>query len=896
MQQQQLHQHHKRLSAAAGLLLMFAEDQDAAVRMAAEEQLHRIVRANEHTASTRLLYDFYYELLKNGHHRSLRCAMQLFAAHMPRIRQRKARAYAVALVPWFAQVARRPETGVLEQLEEFVREFARYLLGALHDNDVRRLVEVFVADTTGECAVRRRCAAQNVCHIVGRTVGRQRAVLARLVLNRALDQLVAVPTTTTTSANLIGGFGLLRVFLPPALGWLCAPDNGGSSAAELAALQQRVCELFELCVHVVCQADFGGAGGSSHSVINAALEVLAVVTGAEAVRQLRLDSVLTSRRQHELMLMRNSTLRQLWQRNATSSSGVGAAAAAAEVATATAGDACAVPDKSTKMDERDVTATSDQPPIPLAPLAIGSTPAQPDSIGSFITSLLSPANTDKVTKFFSKRLASDSVQTSPLASPSSVVRHLNEAAADDNADAVAADADRHSLGNISSSATSRSNLSAAFSELNLSDELPSAALSSPGGSIDFEFAMTTPTDTTPTVRSLAAEPIESAPAPVVSFDVTTTADRLPDMLTSGGRQIAGKFLLAGQRGQLQSDAAVRVSVKNLALQVLCNCVAMRPELLLETVVIGQVANSAQNVRGPESLVASLLSDVLDDVVDSTADSPPQPDMTDGGRQKTVAPDELLIIDDHFGRDQLDVSAAKNVPPEPQMEQSPHLSDISESELMPLAVDAEQPVDTPKTESPVKIATPIIPDSQDAADQQELTDLLLFLVDSDPLLRGNIILLIGHFCDATLRLRRQSVEDLSGGRLSLDQLLQAIFDGLADESHIVVKHALVAVELVLVQLLRWTTPMQFAVPNDDEDRKTAPVKRLVNSASRVHLVEAVLDRLSAVFGNKYWVVQCKYCELIGSMRFDDVEWQLDGDKRHVIEVSTEQFVHRQYRGY
>lgn len=566
LQQQQLHQHHKRLSAAAGLLLMFVEDEDATVRMAADEQLHRIVRANEHTASTRLLYDFYYELLKNGHHRSLRTAMQLFGAHMPLIRQRKTRAYAVALVPWFAQVARRPETGVLEQLEEFVRDFARYLLGALHDNDVRRLVEVFAADTTDECAVRRRCAAQNVCHLVGRAQGRQRATLARQVLLRATDRLVAAPPTRATAANLIGGFGFLRVFLPEALGWLCAPDNGGGGI-DLAALQLRVCELFDLCVHVACGTDAaGGAVGSSHSVINAALEVLVVITGEDAVRQLRLGGVLTSVRQQELMQKRNSTLRQLWQRNASCS--------AAAMVVASAADNCvSVPDKQTAKSA-DRTAQCEpvvaRPSVPLATVTV-STP--PESIGSFITSLLSPANTDKVTKFFGKRNTVVGLeQTSPLASPSSIVRQLNDCTTTDAADAAdAPDDDRHSLGNLSSSATSRSNLSAAFSELNLSDELPSVtALSSAGGSMDFEFAMTTPTDATPTQRSPTAVIDETAGEVAHTPDgsgATVAANVTQDMLTSASRRIAGKFLLAGQHGRLHSDAAVRVSVKNLAVQV-----------------------------------------------------------------------------------------------------------------------------------------------------------------------------------------------------------------------------------------------------------------------------------------------------------------------------------------
>lgn len=316
---------------------------------------------------------------------------------------------------------------------------------------------------------------------------------------------------------------------------------------------------------------------------------------------------------------------------------------------------------------------------------------------------------------------------------------------------------------------------------------------------------------------------------------------------------------------------------------------MRPEILLETVDTAESEEqrvvNADTVEQPsrsESLVVSLLDNVLDDMVDH---SRPLSDGKDDNNVEPFAPDQLRIIDDHFGGDQREGTATP-VPPSPHLEHSPHLSDISESELMPLAED----VDLPAPETAVRIATST-PAPEAANDQrQELTDLLLYRVDSDPLLRGNAVHLIGCFCDATLRLRRQSIEQLSGGRVSLDQLLRAIFDGLNDESHIVVKHALIAVERLLAQLLRWATPMRFEAPRGDDDLAAAVVKNVVNSESEVHVVEWVLDRVCAVFANKYWVVQCRYCELIGSMQFDEVEWQLDGDKRHVIEVSIFYFVY------
>lgn len=139
---QRLPNHQKHLSAATGLLLMFCEEQDAATRMAAEEQLHRIVRANEHTSIVYLQFDLFHEIQKNGHQRSLRIALFLFAHYMPIIKQRKVKPYATNLLDAVFAIARRRETQLLESLVEFVLGFARHLAGSLSEGDVLRLIEV----------------------------------------------------------------------------------------------------------------------------------------------------------------------------------------------------------------------------------------------------------------------------------------------------------------------------------------------------------------------------------------------------------------------------------------------------------------------------------------------------------------------------------------------------------------------------------------------------------------------------------------------------------------------------------------------------------------------------------------------------------------------------------
>lgn len=134
--------HQQNLSAATGLLFMFCEEQDSATRMAAEEQLHRIVRANEHTSIVYLQYDLFHEIQKNGHQRSLRIALVLFAHFMPMIKQRKVKPYATNLLEAIFAIARRRETQLLETLVDFVLGYALHMSGSLVEGDVMRLIEV----------------------------------------------------------------------------------------------------------------------------------------------------------------------------------------------------------------------------------------------------------------------------------------------------------------------------------------------------------------------------------------------------------------------------------------------------------------------------------------------------------------------------------------------------------------------------------------------------------------------------------------------------------------------------------------------------------------------------------------------------------------------------------
>lgn len=132
----------QHLSTAVTILLMFCEELDSVVRMNAEEQLNRIIRFSEHTHIVRIQFDLYHEIKKNGNERSLRICLNLFAHYMHLLKQRKAKPYAVNLLPCIYAISKRKETLLIETLSEFLKSFCKYLEICLNENEVIKLVEV----------------------------------------------------------------------------------------------------------------------------------------------------------------------------------------------------------------------------------------------------------------------------------------------------------------------------------------------------------------------------------------------------------------------------------------------------------------------------------------------------------------------------------------------------------------------------------------------------------------------------------------------------------------------------------------------------------------------------------------------------------------------------------
>lgn len=49
------------------------------------------------------------------------------------------------------------------------------------------------------------------------------------------------------------------------------------------------------------------------------------------------------------------------------------------------------------------------------------------------------------------------------------------------------------------------------------------------------------------------------------------------------------------------------------------------------------------------------------------------------------------------------------------------------------------------------------------------------------------------------------------------------------------------------------------------------------------IENIFNELALVYENKYWVVQCKYCDLISKINFEFLKWGFGYDRTYLYEV-------------
>lgn len=267
------------LSSAVECLLAFCEESDSGVRMSAEENLNKIVRFCEGNGSiVRVQIDLYHEIKKNGNERSLRISLALFGHYCGAIKQRKGKTFAQNLLPSIYAISKRSETQVLESLSTFLKVFTERLECYMTDGEVLKMTEVFVEDLAAECATKRRCAAQNIDYFIAGS--RCPEIYANNAFNRCIEMLLKNQGQNAA----LGVLACFRGILPLVL--------------QHSSVEKSI-ETLDLVLHFLKDG--------SHSVINAALEVISVIFGnlPAAVKQVLLSQDVD----HRKFLLKRKTLK-----------------------------------------------------------------------------------------------------------------------------------------------------------------------------------------------------------------------------------------------------------------------------------------------------------------------------------------------------------------------------------------------------------------------------------------------------------------------------------------------------------------------------------------------------------------------------------------------------------
>lgn len=114
-----------------------------------------------------------------------------------------------------------------------------------------------------------------------------------------------------------------------------------------------------------------------------------------------------------------------------------------------------------------------------------------------------------------------------------------------------------------------------------------------------------------------------------------------------------------------------------------------------------------------------------------------------------------------------------------------------------------------------------------------------------------------------------------------------WQGLTDEIHTVVKQSLVSLERIFSVLLDhrpdWFYEGDICMQPAPSDLDDIPIEYKCIS-SPTQLLEQLLERLSLVFENKYWVIQNKYCHFIATINYDALDIIFGMDKGLVYKVS------------
>ncbi|CAG9807296.1 unnamed protein product [Chironomus riparius] len=785
------------LKNAIQVLLLFCEDNDSNVRISAEENLNRIIRNCEKNHQfTIILIELYHEIKKNGNERSLRICLNLFSHYCHHIKHRKRKVYAQNLVPCMLEIGKRRESLVIETFVDFIKAFSMNLLNCLSDYEVIKVTELFIDNLSVECAIKRRCAAQNIVTIL--EYSSKKVFVLKTVVIRAQENL---SKNHQNNNPVLGTLGLLRLLVPHLI------DSNDQ--------YQKVIEILETCLNFL-------KNETNHSLINANLEVVNSIL-VSSISKSEMKEILCDddKMVHKEMLLsrRTAILSSSYESRKSSAETIKMQDSFLQVPhysmqstpNKSIGDFSDVEGDSFKSTDFDANVPTSSSPNAFKnvigaaeTMSIKST----DSINSFFNTILTHSNTDAVTKFFRKSSTDSPVHQSKMSES----------------------ADEKSLD------LSLTNLKDDSIEVFDSQTLPETG----------EMAIEDDT------LELTVDTTETACMDAKELFIGSLYDQcVVDYIV---RLISSKFLLDGLPKALISDQIIRVSIKNLALSVISVCVELKKDVLL--------LKLSKDFTDESMMVESLLSFLIDEDIrledEDNKKTKSNPHLEVAQATSSEQPQSFLEIkDDHFGEcttatfldyfsplnnnldDQGLISLKNRMYEEKTKDRDESTKKINRElcQLLSRSEGSDSKKLTPMMETTLKL-----PEDKDC---QYIVDILLYAAHGDPVLRANVYTIIGNFIKSVLERNLDYNKVISRNEyvrhsLKFSTLIDHLLNGIRDEINSVVKQTLVAWENCINLML--------AVMNESE-------------------IENVLNKLLMTSYNKYWLVQCKYCDVITKINIE-----------------------------
>lgn len=642
-------------------------------------------------------------------------------------------------------IGKRREILVIEQFAEYMKSFSKNLMNFLTDGELMKLVDMLLANLTVECAIMKRCCAQNIITVI------ESSKRSELVMKKVVKKIQENLLKNHENNTLVGTMGLLRLMMP-----ILAKND----------YHEKILEILESCLNIL-------KNDQNHTIINANLEVIvSLLNVAEDHSELKFlltdDQKMTHK---DILLSRRSIMIR-----SRKSSDTETLRTSDFLNIATGSSIMSTPNKSLH-DFSDVEGDS----FKSADFEI-EVPSSPSTMRHLIergAESMSLKSTDSLNTFFNS-IASNS---------ETVVTKLFRKASTESPT-------HQPKSSFNESTDERFEISISqFKDENTEQPDSQTVPETAECALEEEFKLDETT-------SEMMDSITSVPEQETrDLYIGTMFDQ--SIVEYIVRLVSSKFLLDGAPKVLISDQVSRVSVKNVALSVIGSCVNIKNETLLMKLQKDFTDESMM----VERLLSYLIDEDLrleEEEKKKKAQSSGNVSTSFEIKDDHFGECTTATFLDYFSPlsrnlDEEGLLTMKNRIFEEKSKNREESTKKINRDLCQLLSRSD--ISSTDSRLPLMETSLKMPEDKDC---QFILDVLLFATHSDPVLRSNAFTIAGMFLKGVLSRNFDydkfvSSSEITKKMLQFENLIKLINNGLRDEVHTVVKQTLVLTEKLISHL-------------------------------------------------------------------------------------------------